>query len=171
MLFRSFMADRLKVQLKDEGHRFDVIEAVFALKDGDIVRQTLRIAALETILKTPQGDDLLAAHKRAANILAAEAKKSNLPSGEPKAMPGAPAVETTLLTQLNTAKRAVGTALEEEKYIDALHHIAAMRQGVDTFLDGVLVNADDAAVRANRLLILKAVCDLSGDIADLSKIA
>jgi glycyl-tRNA synthetase beta chain len=69
------------------------------------------------------------------------------------------------------AKRAVGTALEEEKYIDALHHIAALRQGVDAFLDGVLVNADDASVRANRLLILKAVCELSGEIADLSKIA
>ena len=169
--FEDFMTDRLKVQLKDEGHRFDIIEAVFALKDGDIVRQTLRIAALETILKTPQGDDLLAAHKRAANILTAEAKKGDLPTGEPKALPGAPAVEMVLLTQLNTAKRAVGTALEGEKYIDALHRIAAMRQGVDAFLDGVLVNADDAAVRANRLLILKAVCDLSGEIADLSKIA
>ncbi len=169
--FEDFMTDRLKVQLKDEGHRFDIIEAVFALKDGDIVRQTQRIAALEMILKAPQGDDLLAAHKRAANILAAEAKKGDLPSGEPKALPGAPAVEAALLTQLNTARRAVGTALEEEKYIDALHHIAAMRQGVDAFLDGVLVNADDASVRANRLLILKAVCDLSGEIADLSKIA
>jgi glycyl-tRNA synthetase beta chain len=169
--FEEFMADRLKVQLKDEGHRFDIIDAVFALKDGDIVRQTQRIAALEAILKTPQGDDLLAAHKRAANILAAEAKKGDLPAGDPKALAGAPTVETALLTQLNTAKRAVGTALEQEKYIDALHHIAAMRQGVDAFLDGVLVNADDAAVRANRLLILKAVCDLSGEIADLSKIA
>ncbi|MCR6660768.1 MAG: glycine--tRNA ligase subunit beta [Asticcacaulis sp.] len=169
--FEDFMADRLKVQLKDEGRRFDIIEAVFALKDGDIVRQTLRIAAVETILKTTQGDDLLAAHKRAANILAAEAKKGDLPSGEPKAMPGAPSVEAALLTQLNTARRAVGTALEAEKYIDALHLIAAMRQGVDAFLDGVLVNAEDAAVRSNRLMILKAVCDLSGDIADLSKIA
>ncbi len=169
--FEDFMADRLKVQLKDEGHRFDIIEAVFALKDGDIVRQTQKIAALEAILKTPQGDDLLAAHKRAANILAAEAKKGDLPSGEPQALSGAPAVETALLTQLNMAKRAVGTALEEEKYIDALHHIAALRQGVDAFLDGVLVNADDASVRANRLLILKAVCELSGEIADLSKIA
>jgi glycyl-tRNA synthetase beta chain len=169
--FEDFMADRLKVQLKDEGHRFDIIEAVFALKDGDIVRQTQKIAALEAILKTPQGDDLLAAHKRAANILAAEAKKGDLPSGEPQALSGAPAVETALLTQLNMAKRAVGTALEEEKYIDALHHIAALRQGVDAFLDGVLVNADDASVGANRLLILKAVCELSGEIADLSKIA
>ncbi|HTM83242.1 glycine--tRNA ligase subunit beta [Asticcacaulis sp.] len=169
--FEDFMADRLKVQLKDEGHRFDIIEAVFALKDGDIVRQTLRIAALEMILKTPQGDDLLATHKRAANILAAEAKKGDLPSAEPQALSGAPAVETALLTQLNTAKRAVEAGLAGEKYIDALHHIAALRQGVDAFLDGVLVNADDAAIRANRLLILKAVCDLSGEIADLSKIA
>jgi glycyl-tRNA synthetase beta chain len=165
-----FFNDRLKVMLKEEGFRFDVIEAVLTLNDDDLVRQTQKIAALETILKTPEGDDLLAAHKRAANILAAEAKKGDLPSGEPQVLPGAPAVEMVLLTQLNTAKREVGTALEAEKYIDALHHIAALRQGVDAFLDGVLVNADDTAIRANRLLILKAVCELSGEIADLSKI-
>ncbi|MGN6207563.1 glycine--tRNA ligase subunit beta [Asticcacaulis sp.] len=166
----DFMADRLKVQLKDEGHRFDVIEAVFNLKDSDIVRQTHKIAALEAILKTPEGESLLAAHKRAANILAAEAKKGDLPEAEPRALPGAPAVEAALLTKINTARRSVGTALEQEKYIDALREIAAMREQVDAFLDGVLVNAEDAGVRANRLAILKAVCDLSGEIADLSKI-
>ncbi|ESQ90675.1 glycine--tRNA ligase subunit beta [Asticcacaulis benevestitus] len=169
--FEDFMADRLKVQLKDEGFRFDVIEAVFALKDGDIVRQTEKIAALEAVLKSPEGENLLAAHKRAANILAAEAKKAALPLGAPKALKDAPAVEATLLTHINTAKRAVETSLAEEKYIDALHHIAAMRHDVDAFLDGVLVNAEDPAIRANRLILLQAVCDLSGDIADLSKIS
>ncbi len=166
----DFMADRLKVQLKDEGHRFDVIEAVFNLKDGDIVRQTQKIAALEAILKMPEGESLLAAHKRAANILAAEAKKGDLPKAEPRALSGAPAVEAALLTKINTARRSVGTALEQEKYIDALREIAAMREQVDAFLDGVLVNAEDVGVRANRLAMLKAVCDLSGEIADLSKI-
>jgi glycyl-tRNA synthetase beta chain len=166
----DFMADRLKVQLKDEGNRFDVIEAVFALKDGDIVRQTQKIAALEAILKTPEGESLLAAHKRAANILAAESKKGDLPKTEPRALPGAPAVESALLTGLNVAHRTIGIALEQEKYIDALREIAAMREQVDAFLDGVLVNAEDASVRANRLAMLKAVCDLSDEIADLSKI-
>jgi glycyl-tRNA synthetase beta chain len=169
--FEDFMADRLKVQLKDEGFRFDVIEAVFALKDGDIVRQTQKIAALEAVLKTQQGDDLLAAHKRAANILAAEAKKGDLPKTEMRALAGAPAVETALIARINTVQRAVGMALEEEKYIDALQEIAAMRHDVDALLEGVLVNAEDAGVRANRLAILKAVCDLSGKIADLSRIA
>lgn len=166
----DFMADRLKVQLKDEGHRFDVIEAVFALRDSDIVRQTQRIAALEAVLKIPEGEDLLAAHKRAANILAAESKKGDLPKTEPRALPGAPAVESALLTRLNVAHRTIGMALEQEKYIDALREIAAMRENIDAFLDGVLVNAEDASVRANRLAMLKAVCDLSGGIADLSKI-
>jgi len=170
MEIEDFMADRLKVQLKDEGHRFDVIEAVFALRDGDIVRQTQRIAALESVLKAPEGEDLLAAHKRAANILAAESKKGDLPKTEPRALPGAPAVESALLTRLNVAHRTIGMALEQEKYIDALREIAAMREQVDAFLDGVLVNAEDASVRANRLAMLKAVCDLSGEIADLSKI-
>ena len=170
MEIEDFMADRLKVQLKDEGHRFDVIEAVFALRDGDIVRQTQRIAALESVLKAPEGEDLLAAHKRAANILAAESKKGDLPKTEPRALPGAPAVESALLTRLNVAHRTIGMALEQEKYIDALREIAAMRENIDAFLDGVLVNAEDASVRANRLAMLKAVCDLSGEIADLSKI-
>jgi glycyl-tRNA synthetase beta chain len=166
----DFFNDRLKVMLKDEDVPFDVLDAVFAVSDDDVVRLVAKANALQAILKTPQGDDLQAAHQRAANILAAEVKKGDLPSGAPQALPGAPAVETALLTQLNTARRAVGTALEAEKYIDALHHIAALRQGVDAFLDGVLVNADDTAIRANRLLILKAVCELSGEIADLSKI-
>ncbi|MGN6363191.1 glycine--tRNA ligase subunit beta [Asticcacaulis taihuensis] len=166
----DFMADRLKVQLKDEGHRFDVIEAVFALRDSDIVRQTQRIAALEAVLKIPEGEDLLGAHKRAANILAAESKKGDLPKTQPRALPGAPAVESALLTRLNVAHRTIGMALEQEKYIDALREIAAMRENIDAFLDGVLVNAEDASVRANRLAMLKAVCDLSGEIADLSKI-
>jgi len=167
----AFLVDRLKVQLRDEGHRFDIVDSVLGFADNDVVRIVTKIDALEAILKTPQGDDLLAAHKRAANILAAEAKKGDLPTGEPKALPAAPAVETTLLTQLNTTKQAVDAALGAEKDIDALLAIAALRQSVDAFLDGVLVNADDAAIRANRLLILQAVCDLSGGIADLSKIA
>ncbi|MDV6329579.1 glycine--tRNA ligase subunit beta [Asticcacaulis sp. 201] len=169
--FEDFMADRLRVQLKDDGVRFDVIEAVFALKDGDVVRLTRKIEALETVLKTPKGDDLLAAHKRVANILAAEAKKGALPKAEPHALPGAPDVEIALIKQINVTRRSVDAALDQEKYIDALQEIAAMRQGVDAFLEGVLVNAEDAAIRNNRLAILRAVCDLSGEIADLSKIA
>ncbi|MGA9658673.1 MAG: glycine--tRNA ligase subunit beta [Asticcacaulis sp.] len=168
--FIDFMRDRLKVQLKDDGIRFDVIEAVFAVPDDDIVRLTQKISALDAVLKTPQGEDLLAADKRAANILAAEAKKGALPNGQPQAFGDAPSVETDLLTQLNITKREVRDDLLAENYIDALHRIAALRKYVDAFLDGVLVNAEDAVVRANRLLILQAVGDLSSGVADLSKI-
>ncbi len=166
----DFFTDRLKVQLREDGKRLDVIEAVLANKDDDIVRICARVDAVERLLQSPQGEDALAAHKRAANILAAEAKKGALPEGEPHPVAGAPDVETALLTQLTVQKNAIKTHLAQENDYEALLSLAAMRQNVDAFLDGVLVNGDDPAVRANRLLILKGVCDLSARTADLSKI-
>ncbi len=167
----DFFNDRLKVQLKDEGQRFDVLDAVLAEKDDDVVRVTLKVAALETVLiLAPEGEDLLAVHKRAANILTAEAKKGALPDGEPQVLEGAPAIESDLIGELKVQKNNVTGFLAQENYLEVLKSVAAMRQTVDAFLDGVLVNSDDSAERANRLLVLKAVCDLSAPVADLSKI-
>ncbi len=167
----DFFNDRLKVMLKDEGVPFDVLDAVFAVADDDIVRLVARANALQTVLTTPQGEDLLALHKRAANILAAEAKKEALPEGSPRHLPDAPEVETALITQLAAQKETVAAQVLQENYAEALHTIAAMRHNVDGFLDGVLVNADDKAIKANRLLILKGITDLSAGMSDLSKIA
>lgn len=165
----DFFNDRLKVQLKDEGQRFDVLDAVLAEKDDDVVRVTLKVAALDAAL-IEFGEDLLAVHKRAANILAAEAKKGALPDGAPQVLDGSPAIESDLINELKVQKNNVTGFLAQENYLEVLKSVAAMRQTVDAFLDGVLVNSDDSAERANRLRVLKAVCDLSAPVADLSKI-
>jgi glycyl-tRNA synthetase beta chain len=163
----DFFNDRLKVQLREEGHAPDVLDAVFALKDDDILRLTKKLDALEAVLA--QGDDLIQTHKRAANILAA-AKWSEA-AGAPLASSEAEAAETALVAALLKAQDRVKTALAAENYAEALQAIAALRQNVDGFLDEVLVNAEDAGVRAARLNLLAGVCALSAGIADLSRIA
>lgn len=167
----DFFTDRLKVQLREDGRNHEVIDAVLANKDDDMVRVVGRIDALDRVLQMPQGQDALAAHKRAANILAAEARKGVLPQGEAEVLAGAPDVEIALIQQLKTQQGVVEKLLNAENIYEALLSVAALRQNVDAFLDGVLVNADDAAVRANRLKVLGQVCALSEDIADLSRIA
>ena len=167
----DFFTDRLKVQLREDGRNHEVIDAVLANKDDDMVRVVGRIDALDRVLQSPEGQDALAAHKRAANILAAEARKGGLPQGEPEVLPGAPEVEIALIQQLKTQKGVIENLLNAENTYEALLSLAALRQNVDAFLDGVLVNVDDAAVRANRLKVLGQVCALSRDIADLSRIA
>ncbi len=167
----DFFTDRLKVQLREDGRNHEVIDAVLANKDDDMVRVVGRIDALDRVLQLPQGQDALAAHKRAANILAAEAKKGALPQGEAEVLPGAPDVELALIQQLKTQKGVIENLLNAENVYEALLSLAALRQNVDAFLDGVLVNADDSAVRANRLKILAQVCALSAPVADLSRIA
>jgi glycyl-tRNA synthetase beta chain len=163
----DFFNDRLKVQLREEGHAPDVLDAVFALKDDDILRLTKKLDALEAVLA--QGEDLVQTHKRAANILAA-AKWSEA-AGASVASAQAEVAETALVAALVKAQGVVQKALQTENYMEALQAIAALRQNVDGFLDGVLVNAEDAGVRAARLNLLAGVCALSAGIADLSRIA
>jgi glycyl-tRNA synthetase beta chain len=163
----DFFNDRLKVQLREEGHAPDVLDAVFALKDDDILRLTKKLDSLEAVLA--EGEDLIQTHKRAANILAAA--KWSEPAGAPAASSQAEAAETALVAALVKAQSVVQKALATENYAEALQAIAALRQNVDSFLDGVLVNAEDAGVRAARLNLLAGVCALSAGIADLSRIA
>ncbi|EGF90745.1 glycyl-tRNA synthetase beta subunit [Asticcacaulis biprosthecium C19] len=163
----DFFADRLKVQLRDEGRRFDVLEATRG--SDDVVNTITRIEAVEAVIATPQGEDLLTLHKRAANILAAS--KTDLSHAMPQAYEGIDPLEKALLEALNVARSDVVSHISEENYAGALKSIAALRQNVDSFLDGVLVNADDEKVKVNRLAILRGVCELSAPIADLSKIA
>ncbi len=161
----DFFTDRLKVQLREEGRLLDVIEAVLALQDGDVARTIRRIEALEAV----KSDDLVAVYKRPANILAAA--KWTQRAGDLLTANDAPEVESALIAQLTAAKSAVAAAMATENYREALLSIAALRQSVDAFLDGVLVNDSDEAVRARRLNLLAGVCALSDGIADLSKLA
>jgi glycyl-tRNA synthetase beta chain len=167
----AFFADRLKVQLRDEGKRHDLVDAVFALGDDDLVRIVARVEALSAFLATDDGANLLAGYKRAANILKAEEKKGPLPTGEAKGLPGAPAEETALIAALKGAAPKVDAALKAETFEDAMTALAALRAPVDAFFDGVMVNSDVPAERDNRLRLLAQVRDLMGQVADFSQVA
>jgi glycyl-tRNA synthetase beta chain len=167
----AFMVERLKVSLREQGARHDLVDAVFALGDDDLVRIVRRVEALERFLGSDDGANLLAAYKRASNILAAEAKKAELPAGAPTALAGAPREEQALLKALAAAEPKVEAALEAEDFAAAMRALAALRAPVDAFFDKVLVNSEVAAERANRLQLLAAVRALMGQVADFSQVS
>ncbi|HEV7353963.1 MAG TPA: glycine--tRNA ligase subunit beta [Brevundimonas sp.] len=167
----AFFADRLKVLLRDQGRRHDLVDAVFALGDDDLVRIVRRVEALDAFLGTDDGANLLAGYKRASNILKAEAKKGDLPDGAAADLPGAPAEETALVAALRTAAPQVEAALAAEDFAAAMAALAALRGPVDAFFEAVLVNSEVAAERDNRLRLLGQVRDLTGRVADFGQIS
>jgi glycyl-tRNA synthetase beta chain len=166
----AFFADRLKVMLRDQGSRHDLVDAVFALGDDDLVRIAARIDALTAFLATDDGANLLAGHRRAANILAAEAKKGSLPTGDPVRV-DAPAEEARLFDTLQAARPSIDAALAAEDFVAAMTSLASLRAPVDAFFDMVLVNAEDSDVRANRLKLLARVLAEMGKVADFSLVS
>lgn len=166
----AFFADRLKVLLRDQGQRHDLVDAVFALGDDDLVRIVSRVNALDGFLGTEDGKNLLAGYKRAVNILRAEEKKGPLPSGEPADMAGAPPEESALVVRIVHVEIEVGKALEREDFEAAMRELAALREPVDAFFDKVLVNSEVAAERENRLRLLVKVRDAMGRVADFSQV-
>jgi len=166
-----FFADRLKVLLRDQGKRHDLVDAVFALGDDDLVRIVRRVEALDAFLATDDGANLLAGYKRASNILKAEEKKGPLPEGEPVALAGAPAEEAALIAAAASAATAVDPALQIEDFAAAMKALAALRAPVDAFFTAVMVNSDVADERANRLKLLGNVRSVMGRVADFGMIA
>lgn len=167
----AFFADRLKVHLREQGARHDLIDAVFALGEDDLVLIVKRVEALGEFLATEDGKNLLAGYKRAANILAIEEKKDGKSySGQGKTMAGDPAEVDALVSALNSAAPAATSALETEDFAGAMRALSKLRGPVDAFFDKVTVNADDAAVRENRLNILSQIRDALNRVADFSKI-
>jgi glycyl-tRNA synthetase beta chain len=167
----GFLADRLKVLLRDQGKRHDLVDAVFALGDDDLVRIVARVAALSAFLSTEDGANLLAGYKRAVNILSAEAKKGALPTGEARERPGAPEEELALIRQLAGVSGAVEAAVAAEDYAAAMAALARLRAPVDAFFEAVLVNSDNADERAGRLRLLSQVKDAMGRVADFSEVS
>ncbi|MDB5481914.1 MAG: glycine--tRNA ligase subunit beta [Caulobacteraceae bacterium] len=166
----AFFADRLKVLLRDQGRRHDLVDAVFALGDDDLVRLAARIEALGAFLSSEDGANLLAGSKRAANILAAEARKGPLPEGGP-VRTAAPAEEAALFDALAAQRPLIDAALAREDFAGAMRALASLRAPVDAFFDKVLVNAEEPDVRANRLRLLAAVQREMSKIADFSAIS
>lgn len=168
----AFFADRLKVLLRDQGQRHDLVDAVFALGDDDLARIVRRVEALSAFLATDDGANLLAGYKRATNILRAEAKKGELPTGMVQTgLPGQPEAETTLAFAVGAARTAVDIALDGEDFAAAMTALARLRAPVDAFFDQVMVNSDVPAERENRLKLLGQVRDVMGRVADFGQIA
>ena len=167
-----FFADRLTVLLRDQGQRHDLVAAVFALGDDDLVRIVRRVEALAAFLATDDGANLLAGYKRASNILRAEEKKGPVPTGMVQTgLPNQPEPETVLAFAVGAARTAVETALETEDFAAAMTALAGLRAPVDRFFEDVLVNSDVAEERDNRLKLLGQVRDVMGQVADFGQIA
>ncbi|MBB4798595.1 glycyl-tRNA synthetase beta chain [Brevundimonas bullata] len=168
----AFFADRLTVLLRDQGQRHDLVAAVFALGDDDLVRIVRRVEALAAFLATDDGANLLAGYKRASNILKAEEKKGPLPEGAvATGLANQPAEETALAFAAAAAATAVDAALETEDFAAAMTALAALRGPVDAFFTGVMVNSDVAEERENRLKLLGQVRGVMGRVADFGQIA
>jgi len=167
----AFFADRLKVLLRDQGQRHDLVDAVFALGDDDLVRIVRRVEALGAFLATDDGANLLAGYKRASNILKAEAKKGDVPTGMVQTgLPNQPEEETALAFAVGAAGTAVDAALETEDFAAAMTALSKLRAPVDAFFDKVMVNSDVAAERDNRLKLLGQVRDVMGRVADFGQV-
>ncbi|MDP1632125.1 MAG: glycine--tRNA ligase subunit beta [Caulobacter sp.] len=165
----AFFADRLKIALKDQGKRGDLVDAVFALGDDDLVRIVTRVDALSAFLASEDGTNLLQGYKRASNILKAEEKKGDLPTGAP-ARVAEPAEEGALYDALAANTPKLDAALAAEDFTGAMTALAALRGPVDAFFDKVLVNSEVAAERDNRLRLLQQVRDAMGRVADFSMV-
>ena len=168
----AFFADRLKVALREQGVRHDLIDAVFALGgEDDLVRLVARVRALEAFLKTEDGANLLVAYRRASNIVAIEEKKDGAShdGAVDEAALAAPE-EIALARALKDARPTTESALASEDFAAAMRALAATRGAVDAFFDKVTVNDPDAKLRANRLRLLSEIRRTLGRVADFSKI-
>lgn len=169
----SFFADRLKVHLREQGARHDLIDAVFALEgQDDLLMVVRRVEALGAFLATEDGANLLAGTKRAANILRAEEKKDGAAiCGAPHADHLAEPAEIALAAAIDTARSQIRDALSREDFAGAMTALAGLRAPVDTFFDDILVNAEDADLRLNRLRLLAEIREATREVADFSRIA
>jgi glycyl-tRNA synthetase beta chain len=168
----DFFADRLKVALRDQGVRHDLIAAVFALGgEDDLVRLLARVEALGAFLKSEDGANLLTAYRRASNIVRIEEGKDKTPYADaPNPALFKEPAENVLAEKLKLATAESGKALEAEEFAGAMAALARLRVPVDEFFSKVTVNADDRELRANRLRLLSQIRDTLNRVADFSKI-
>ncbi|MGI9524718.1 MAG: glycine--tRNA ligase subunit beta [Hyphomicrobiaceae bacterium] len=169
----SFFADRLKVHLRDDGMRHDLIDAVFALKgQDDIALIAKRVEALADFLQTDDGQNLLAGTKRAANILTIEENRDGVTyDGKPEGGLLREPEERALEAAIAKVKFDTGAAIDVENFAGAMRALAELRAPVDAFFERVKVNSDDPAVRRNRLNLLAEIRMATLTVADFSKIA
>jgi len=167
----DFLAERLRVQLRAEGARHDVLAAVFAAgADDDITRLLARTEAITALLLSDDGANLLSAYRRAANILRIEERKDGPHDGEPDPTLLLLDEETQLAHALHAAGDAIQPLLEREDFAAAMAAMARLRPPLDAFFDKVTVNAQEPDLRRNRLRLVHTVRSTMDRIADFSKI-
>ena len=168
----SFFADRLKVHLREQGARHDLIDAVFALPgQDDLLMIVRRVDALGRFLETDDGANLLAGVKRAQNILKIEEKKDKRSfDGEVDAKLLTEPQEKALAKAIDQVRKEARKSLETEDFEGAMAAMAKLRAPVDAFFDKVMVNDADAALRENRLKLLSQIRAATLDVADFSRI-
>ena len=170
----GFFADRLKVYLRDQGARHDLIDAVFALPgQDDLLMVVRRVEALAAFLDTEDGKNLLAGYKRAANILRIEEKKDgrayDAAPDAALAAAGEPA-ERALAEALAKARETASAAVAREDFAGAMQALSMLRAPVDAFFQDVTVNAPDPKLRENRLALLNALRAATREVAEFAKI-
>ncbi|MHC2332537.1 glycine--tRNA ligase subunit beta [Bradyrhizobium sp. USDA 4454] len=168
----AFFADRLKVQLRDQGARHDLVDAVFSLGgQDDLLLVVRRVEALGKFLDSDDGKNLLAGTKRASNILAIEEKKDKRTfDGAPDAALYKLDEEKTLAKAIEQVKAEASAAVAKEDFAAAMSAMAKLRPAVDAFFDKVKVNDDDPKVRENRLKLLNEIRAATRAVADFSRI-
>jgi len=172
----AFFADRLKVQLREQGARHDLVDAVFALEgQDDLLLIVRRIEALGKLLDSDDGKNLLAGYKRATNIIRIEEKKDGREYvGRPDPSLYRQDEERALAKAIDIAKKEAASAVKAEDFAAAMRAMAKLRPHVDAFFDKVTVNvadgADKAKLRENRLKLLNEIRDATRTVADFSKI-
>jgi glycyl-tRNA synthetase beta chain len=172
----SFFADRLKVQLREQGARHDLVDAVFALEgQDDLLLIVCRVEALGKFLDSEDGKNLLAGYKRATNIIRIEEKKdARQYVGKPDPSLYRQEEEWALAKAIDVAKEEAAAAVAKEDFAAAMRAMAKLRPHVDAFFDKVTVNvvegADKAKLRENRLKLLNEIREATRTVADFSRI-
>ncbi|MBL3595669.1 glycine--tRNA ligase subunit beta [Rhodovulum sulfidophilum] len=168
----SFFHDRLKVHLRAEGIRHDVIDACLAMPGNDDLTLLVRRAeALQAVIGTEDGENLVQGFKRANNILSQAEEKDGVEYsfGADRKFADDPA-EAALFDALDAAEAAIGPAMEAEDFAKAMAAMAALRAPIDAFFEAVQVNSDNEIIRRNRLNLLHRIRATCGSVADLTRI-
>jgi len=168
----AFFADRLKVQLREQGARHDLVDAVFALgNEDDLVLIVRRIEALASLLATQDGTNLLSGYRRAANIIRIEEKKDRRTyGGSPEPALYRQPEEETLASAIGESRAEAAAAVAREDFETAMRALAKLRPHVDAFFDKVTVNTEDRELRENRLKLLNEIRDATRAVADFARI-
>ncbi len=166
----SFFHDRLKVYLRDQGARHDLIDAVITPDADDLLMIARKVEALSAYINSEEGQNLVAGTKRAVNILNAEEKKGTVIENVIDARLLKEPVEIALFEAMNIATNKAGEALQIEDFAGAMMALSTLRGPIDAFLEGVQVNDPDPAIKANRLALLNDIKKATLRVADFSKI-